>query len=49
MEYKTNGLTQIMMELKNIPDSNGAIDYSLWEWIDFNGDNSYKGKKILES
>ncbi|TDO95638.1 gliding motility-associated C-terminal domain-containing protein [Flavobacterium sp. 245] len=28
---------------KNIPDSNGAIDYSLWEWIDFNGDGSYVG------
>ncbi|TWI43588.1 gliding motility-associated-like protein, partial [Flavobacterium glaciei] len=32
---------------KNIPDSNGAIDYSLWEWIDFNGDNSYKGKENI--
>ncbi|SHG25202.1 HYR-like domain-containing protein [Flavobacterium johnsoniae] len=28
---------------KNIPDGNGAIDYSLWEWIDFNGDGSYQG------
>ncbi|SHH00620.1 T9SS type B sorting domain-containing protein, partial [Flavobacterium defluvii] len=28
---------------KNVPDANGAIDYSLWEWIDFNGDGSYKG------
>ncbi|RED23350.1 gliding motility-associated-like protein [Flavobacterium cutihirudinis] len=28
---------------KNIPDSEGAIDYSLWEWIDFNGDGSYTG------
>ncbi|MTH15331.1 gliding motility-associated C-terminal domain-containing protein, partial [Flavobacterium sp. LC2016-01] len=28
---------------KNIPDSDGAIDYSLWEWIDFNGDGSYVG------
>ncbi|MGL2986931.1 DUF7507 domain-containing protein, partial [Flavobacterium sp. RSSA_27] len=28
---------------KNIPDSNGAIDFSKWEWIDFNGDNSYEG------
>ncbi|WP_310299743.1 gliding motility-associated C-terminal domain-containing protein [Flavobacterium aquidurense] len=28
---------------KNIPDTNGAIDYSLWEWIDFNGDGSYTG------
>ncbi|KAF2078699.1 HYR-like domain-containing protein, partial [Flavobacterium sharifuzzamanii] len=28
---------------KNIPDSNGAIDYSLWEWIDLNGDGSYAG------
>ncbi|PWB20648.1 hypothetical protein DCO46_20495 [Flavobacterium sp. HTF] len=28
---------------KNIPDSNGAIDYSLWEWIDFNGDGSFAG------
>ncbi|OXA75014.1 T9SS type B sorting domain-containing protein [Flavobacterium frigidimaris] len=28
---------------KNIPDSDGAIDYSLWEWIDFNGDGSYTG------
>ncbi|GAA3778286.1 gliding motility-associated C-terminal domain-containing protein [Flavobacterium ginsengiterrae] len=28
---------------KNIPDSNGAIDYSLWEWIDLNGDGSYTG------
>ncbi|MGE6356908.1 gliding motility-associated C-terminal domain-containing protein, partial [Flavobacterium sp. NPDC079362] len=28
---------------KNIPDSNGAIDYSQWEWIDLNGDGSYTG------
>jgi len=28
---------------KNIPDSNGAVDYSLWEWIDLNGDGSYTG------
>ncbi|MDQ6471839.1 gliding motility-associated C-terminal domain-containing protein [Flavobacterium sp. LHD-80] len=28
---------------KNIPDSNGAIDYSLWEWLDFNGDGSFVG------
>ncbi|WP_433778654.1 HYR-like domain-containing protein [Flavobacterium anhuiense] len=28
---------------KNIPDSNGAIDYSQWEWIDLNGDGSYAG------
>jgi gliding motility-associated-like protein len=28
---------------KNIPDSEGAIEYSLWEWIDFNGDGSYAG------
>ncbi|RXM42442.1 gliding motility-associated C-terminal domain-containing protein, partial [Flavobacterium sp. YO64] len=28
---------------KNIPDAEGAIDYSLWEWIDFNGDGSYVG------
>ncbi|MCP2029130.1 gliding motility-associated-like protein, partial [Flavobacterium sp. HSC-32F16] len=28
---------------KNIPDGNGAINYSLWEWIDFNGDGSYQG------
>ena len=28
---------------KNVPDSGGAIDYSLWEWIDFNGDGSYQG------
>ena len=28
---------------KNIPDSEGAIVYSLWEWIDFNGDGSYAG------
>jgi hypothetical protein len=39
MEYKTNGLMQ-MMELlpKTSLIPNGAIDYSLWEWIDFNGD-----------
>ncbi len=28
---------------KNVPDANGAIDYSLWEWIDLNGDGSYAG------
>jgi len=28
---------------KNIPDSNGAIDYTQWEWIDLNGDGSYAG------
>ncbi|WP_191408302.1 T9SS type B sorting domain-containing protein, partial [Flavobacterium bizetiae] len=28
---------------KNIPDGNGAIDYSQWEWIDLNGDGSYAG------
>ncbi|MBF4488196.1 gliding motility-associated C-terminal domain-containing protein, partial [Flavobacterium sp. CSZ] len=28
---------------KNIPDTNGAIDYSQWEWIDLNGDGSYTG------
>ncbi|WP_343584537.1 gliding motility-associated C-terminal domain-containing protein [Flavobacterium sp.] len=28
---------------KNIPDSNGNIDYSQWEWIDLNGDGSYTG------
>ena len=28
---------------KNIPDAEGAIDFSLWEWIDFNGDGSYAG------
>jgi len=28
---------------KNIPDANGAFDYSKWEWIDLNGDGSYKG------
>ncbi|TPG29633.1 gliding motility-associated C-terminal domain-containing protein, partial [Flavobacterium pectinovorum] len=28
---------------KNVPDSEGAIDYSQWEWIDLNGDNSYAG------
>ncbi|MRX40450.1 T9SS type B sorting domain-containing protein, partial [Flavobacterium sp. LC2016-23] len=28
---------------KNIPDGNGAVDYSLWEWIDLNGDGSYSG------
>ncbi|WP_264565610.1 gliding motility-associated C-terminal domain-containing protein [Flavobacterium sp. N3904] len=30
---------------QNVPDSNGVIDYSKWEWIDFNGDGSYKGKE----
>jgi hypothetical protein len=33
MEYKTNGLMQIMELLPNIPDSNGAIDYSLWNGL----------------
>ncbi|MCC9020523.1 gliding motility-associated C-terminal domain-containing protein, partial [Flavobacterium lipolyticum] len=28
---------------KNIPDANGSVDYSQWEWIDFNGDGSSKG------
>ncbi|AOW10256.1 hypothetical protein EM308_12485 [Flavobacterium gilvum] len=28
---------------QNIPDANGNIDYSKWEWIDLNGDGSYKG------
>ncbi|WP_281239805.1 DUF7507 domain-containing protein [Flavobacterium praedii] len=28
---------------KNIPDANGGFDYSKWEWIDLNGDGSYKG------
>ncbi|MRX67633.1 T9SS type B sorting domain-containing protein [Flavobacterium resistens] len=28
---------------KNIPDADGAIDYSLWEWLDLNGDGSYTG------
>ncbi|MGQ7947508.1 DUF7507 domain-containing protein [Flavobacterium sp. WC2509] len=28
---------------KNIPDANGSFDYSKWEWIDLNGDGSYKG------
>ncbi|MFD1602257.1 gliding motility-associated C-terminal domain-containing protein [Flavobacterium artemisiae] len=28
---------------KNIPDGNVAIDYTQWEWIDLNGDNSYSG------
>jgi gliding motility-associated-like protein len=28
---------------KNIPNANGYIDSTKWEWIDFNGDNSYKG------
>ncbi|MCV2483288.1 gliding motility-associated C-terminal domain-containing protein, partial [Flavobacterium sp. SH_e] len=28
---------------KNIPDANGAVDYSQWEWIDLNGDGSYTG------
>ncbi|QKJ62456.1 Calx-beta domain-containing protein [Flavobacterium sp. M31R6] len=30
---------------KNLPDANGVVDYSKWEWIDFNGDGSYKGKE----
>ncbi|WP_029273647.1 T9SS C-terminal target domain-containing protein [Flavobacterium sp. KJJ] len=28
---------------KNIPDSEGAIDYSKWEWLDLNGDGSFAG------
>ncbi|MBF4518414.1 gliding motility-associated C-terminal domain-containing protein [Flavobacterium sp. ANB] len=28
---------------KNIPDSEGAVDFSQWEWIDLNGDGSYSG------
>ncbi|MFD1294656.1 Ig-like domain-containing protein, partial [Lutibacter holmesii] len=28
---------------QNIPDENGVVDYSAWEWIDFNGDGSYEG------
>ncbi|SNR57199.1 gliding motility-associated C-terminal domain-containing protein, partial [Lutibacter agarilyticus] len=28
---------------QNIPNANGSIDYSTWEWIDFNGDGSYEG------
>ncbi|MBS7254874.1 HYR-like domain-containing protein [Flavobacterium branchiicola] len=28
---------------KNIPDSEGAINYSQWEWLDLNGDGSYTG------
>ncbi|OOG68575.1 gliding motility-associated C-terminal domain-containing protein [Flavobacterium sp. A45] len=28
---------------QNIPDANGSFDYSKWEWIDLNGDGSYKG------
>jgi len=28
---------------KNIPDANGSFDYSKWEWMDLNGDGSYKG------
>jgi len=28
---------------KNIPDTSGSIDYSKWEWIDLNGDNSFTG------
>ncbi|MBW4359538.1 HYR domain-containing protein, partial [Flavobacterium taihuense] len=28
---------------QNIPDANGNIDYSKWEWIDYNGDGSCKG------
>uniref|UniRef100_UPI000557686A T9SS C-terminal target domain-containing protein n=1 Tax=Flavobacterium succinicans TaxID=29536 RepID=UPI000557686A len=28
---------------KNVPDANGSFDYSKWEWIDLNGDDSYKG------
>ena len=30
---------------QNLPDANGVVDYSKWEWIDFNGDGSYKGKE----
>ncbi|WP_231891060.1 Ig-like domain-containing protein, partial [Flavobacterium succinicans] len=29
---------------QNLPDANGYIDYSKWEWIDYNGDGSYQGK-----
>jgi gliding motility-associated-like protein len=28
---------------KNIPDAEGNIDYSQWEWVDINGDGSYEG------
>jgi gliding motility-associated-like protein len=27
----------------NVPDANGYVDISLWEWIDLNGDGSYEG------
>ncbi|SNR83226.1 gliding motility-associated C-terminal domain-containing protein, partial [Flavobacterium sp. ov086] len=30
---------------KNVPDSEGSIDFSLWEWIDLNGDGSYTGSQ----
>ncbi|WP_207802036.1 gliding motility-associated C-terminal domain-containing protein [Flavobacterium aquariorum] len=30
---------------QNLPDASGVVDYSKWEWIDFNGDGSYKGKE----
>jgi gliding motility-associated-like protein len=30
---------------QNIPDANGTFDYSKWEWIDLNGDGSYKGSQ----
>ncbi|MGL2995314.1 gliding motility-associated C-terminal domain-containing protein, partial [Flavobacterium sp. TSSA_36] len=30
---------------QNFPDANGYIDYSKWEWIDFNGDGKYTGKE----
>jgi gliding motility-associated-like protein len=29
---------------QNIPDEKGIIDYTKWEWIDFNGDGKYLGK-----
>ncbi|WP_264564043.1 gliding motility-associated C-terminal domain-containing protein [Flavobacterium sp. N3904] len=29
---------------QNIPDANGSFEYSKWEWIDLNGDGSYKGQ-----
>ncbi|MBK0370107.1 T9SS type B sorting domain-containing protein [Flavobacterium agrisoli] len=32
---------------QNIPDENGYIDYSNWEWIDYNGDGSYAGAQNI--
>ncbi|MCD0472742.1 hypothetical protein LPB88_23640, partial [Flavobacterium sp. JAS] len=32
---------------QNIPDSDNAIEYSKWEWIDFNGDGSYAGAQNI--